>query len=195
MTHFTDHRLSFRNALRHSPAFGAALAVFIAGGCTDLTTLTQSNPGALGAATVFTPVNAQLIVNGAIGDFECAFSRYVVGSGLLSGELSNAISQTANFDYDRRTITTNEAYGTGTCGNNQTPPIYTTLSIARASGDTAAAKLQGWTDAQLPPGLNRTKLIGQSLAYAGYSVLLLGEGMCSAAINVGPEETPAQLFA
>src|SRR5579872_3430613 len=105
MTHTPHHRLSCRNGWRHSPAFGALLAALLAGACTDLTTLTQSNPGALGAATVFTPVNAQLIVNGAIGDFECAFSRYVVGSGLLSGELANAISQTANFDYDRRTIT------------------------------------------------------------------------------------------
>ena len=47
----------------------------------------------------------------------------------------------------------------------------------------------------MPTGVNRTKLIGQAAAYAGYSLVLLGEGMCSAAINVGPELTPAQLFA
>jgi hypothetical protein len=47
----------------------------------------------------------------------------------------------------------------------------------------------------MPAGVSRVKLIGQAAAYAGYSLTLLGEGMCSAAINVGPELTPAQLFA
>ena len=50
--------------------------------CRDLTSLQQSNPGALDASTVFIPANATLLTNGAIADFECAFSRYVVGSGL-----------------------------------------------------------------------------------------------------------------
>ena len=39
------------------------------------------------------------------------------------------------------------------------------------------------------------RLIGQVAAYAGYSLVLLGEGMCSAALNLGPELTPAQIFA
>jgi hypothetical protein len=46
----------------------------------------------------------------------------------------------------------------------------------------------------MAPGVNRTQLIGQAAAYAGYSLVLLGEGMCSAAINVGPELTPEELF-
>jgi hypothetical protein len=163
--------------------------------CREITTLEQSNPGSLSAETVYTPTNAQLLVNGAIGDFECAFSRYVGGSGLLTDELSVAISSTANFDYDRRTLPTNSVYGTATCAANQQPPIYTTLSTARGSNDTVLAKLRGWTDAQLPTGVNRMKLIGQASAYAGYSLVLLGEGMCSASINMGPELTPAQVFA
>src|SRR5947208_1391476 len=99
-------------------------AAIAAVGCRDLTSLQQSNPGSLSAATVYVPSNALLLTNGAIGDFECAFSRYVVGSGLLGDELSVAISNTANFDYDRRTMPTNGAYGTATCGGNQQPPIY-----------------------------------------------------------------------
>jgi hypothetical protein len=180
--------------MRQTLALGLALVAVAA--CSDLTTLTQSNPGSLDPATVYTPANVNLVVNGAISDFECAFSRYVVGSGVFTDELANAISQSSNFDYDRRTILTNAAYGTGTCSSaNQQPSIYTTLSVARRSADTAVAHLQTWTDAQMPAGTNRTKLIGQSYAYAGYSLILLGEGMCSAAINVGPELTPAQLFA
>jgi starch-binding outer membrane protein, SusD/RagB family len=184
--------------MRTQSLFRACLGItgVLSVGCRDLTSLQQSNPGAIGAATVFTPANAVLITNGAIADFECAFSRYVVGSGLFADELSTAIANSANFDYDRRTIPTNATYGTGTCVSaNQQPSIYTTLSTARGSADTAAAKLRGWTDAQMPTGVSRLKLIGQAAAYAGYSLVLLGEGMCSAAINVGPELTPAQLFA
>lgn len=170
------------------------MAVLAGAACRDLTSLQQSNPGALDAAGVFIPANAVLLTNGAIADFECAFSRYVVGSGLFADELSNAIANTVNFDFDRRTIATNASYGTAICTTNQQPPIYTTLSTARASGDTVAAKLRGWTDAEVPAGVSRVKLIGQAAAYAGYSIVLLGEGMCSAAINIGPELTPAQLF-
>lgn len=169
-------------------------SLLAAAACRDLTALKQDNPGQLSAATIYTPVNAQLLVNGTIADFECAFSRYVVGTGLFTDELATAIANTANWDYDRRTFTPAGPYGTATCGNNQQPPIYTTLSTARASGDTIAAKLRGWTDAEMPLGVNRMKLIGQAAAYAGYSLVLLGEAMCSGAINLGPELTPTQIF-
>jgi len=163
--------------------------------CRDVTSLQQSNPGQLSAASAYVPANAQLLLNGAAEDFWCAYTRYVVGSGLFTDELSVAISNTTNFDYDRRTLTSGQSYGTAGCGSNQQPPIYTTLSTARGSADTILAKLRAWTDAEMPTGVSRTRLIGQAATYAGYSLVLLGEGMCSAAINVGPELTPAQLFA
>jgi len=189
-----NRRARTRPTLAMTPLLACALLAGTA--CTELTALKQDNPGQLSAATIYTPVNAQLLVNGAIADFECAFSRYVVGSGVFTDELSNAIGNTGNYDYDRRTLTTNAPYGTQQCSAaNQTAGIYTTLSTARASADTIAAKLRGYTDAEMPLGVNRTRLIGQAAAYAGYSLVLLGEGMCSGAINVGPELTPAQLFA
>jgi hypothetical protein len=171
----------------------AALSLVVAA-CGDIFSLKQENPGQLSTATLYVPANAQLLTNGAIADFECAFARYVVGSGLLMDELITAIAQTANYDYERRTIPPNAAgYGTGTCaGTNQQPSIYTTLSTARAVADTALARMEGWTDAEVP---NRTRLIGQLATYAGYSLTLLGEGMCSAAINLSPEMTPDSLFA
>ena len=79
--------------------------------CRDLTSLQQSNPGALDAAGVFIPANAVLLTNGVIADFECAFSRYVVGSGLFADELSDAIANPSNYDYDARRVTTNGPYG------------------------------------------------------------------------------------
>ena len=160
--------------------------------CTEITSLQQSNPGQLSSGIVFTPANAQLIVNSSQGDFECAYNQYIVASGLFTDELANAISNTANFDLDRRSITPSSPYGTSTCIATQQAGAYTPLAAARASNDTAVAHLEGWTDAQVP---NRSKLIGTASVYAGYSLVLLAEGSCTAAINLGPEQTPAQLFA
>jgi len=170
----------------------ALIAAGFAAACTELTTLEQQNPGQLDASGLYEPRNAQTLVNGVIADFECAFSRYAFGTAVFTDELTNAFAGSSNFDYDRRTLPTNAPYGNSTCGTAQTAPIYTTLSIARADGDTVAAHLETWTDAEVP---NRSKLLAQSYTYAGYAITLLGESMCSAAINVGPELTPAQLFA
>src|SRR5512140_1495741 len=190
MTHPIHHRLGRRAAAYLTVSVvGTTVAVL---GCSDLTTLKQTNPSQLSGKTVFTPANAQLIVNGAIADFQCAYSRYALGSGLFTDELTVAIASTPDFEMDSRSMPSNHSYGTGACDAVQFPPIYTPLSVARAAGDTAAAALEGWTDEQVP---NRSLLIAQASYAAGYSLILLGEGMCSAAINLGPELTPAQLFA
>jgi hypothetical protein len=159
--------------------------------CRDITRLQQSNPGQLGPE-VFSPENADLIVNSSRGDFECAFNDYIAASGTFMDELANAISQSANFDVDRRTVTPDEPYGTNDCTFQQQAGVYTPLSVARASNDVAVAHLEGWTDAQVS---DRDHLIAVASTYGGYSLVLLGEGMCSAALDLGPEETPAQLFA
>jgi len=173
----------------------AAIATLSAGlamtACRDITRLQQSNPGQLGPE-VFAPENADLIVNSSRGDFECAFNDYIAASGTFMDELANAISFTSNFDQDRRTLTPDEPYGTNDCTAQQQAGVYTPLSVARASNDVAVAHLEGWTDAQVT---DRSQLIGVASTYAGYSLVLLGEGMCSAALDLGPEETPAQLFA
>jgi hypothetical protein len=172
---------------------GGLTLASVASACSDLFSLDQENPGQLSTGTLFVPANANLLTNGAISDFECAFSRYVVASGLLMDELIAAIASSNNFDYERRTLPSNAPYGTSSCAvATQSPAVYTALSVARTTADTALARMEGWTDEEVP---NRSRLIAQLAAYAGYSIVLLGEGMCTAAINVGPEMTPAELFA
>jgi hypothetical protein len=180
---------------RHILTVRAAVAgialTLVAAACHDITTLEQSNPGQLGPG-VFSPENADLIVNSSKGDFQCAFNEYITASGLFVDELANAISQTANFDLDRRTVTADHASGTNDCSSQQIPGVYTPLSVARASNDVAVSHLEGWTDEQVP---DRSHLIAVASAYGGYSLVLMGESMCSAALDLGPELTPAQLFA
>jgi hypothetical protein len=186
-----SHRSSAR-AEQHlaEAALGALLCLTLAA-CGDITSLEQEAPSRIPADSLEQPRNAGLLVQSAVADFECALGSYVVAAGLVSDELANANEVQRLWDYDRRTVLpTNDAYSVSTCDTGE-PTVYTVLSIARYDADNALRLLDGWTDAEVP---GRTGLIATAAAYAGYSLVLLGEGMCSGALDVGAELTPAQLL-
>jgi starch-binding outer membrane protein, SusD/RagB family len=158
--------------------------------CDDITSLDQEAPSRIPADSLERPENAPLLLQSAIGDFECALASYIVAAGLVGDELANSSGFNRLWEYDRRTVVpTNSVYSTTECGGD--PTVYTVLSTARYSADNALRLLDAATDEQVP---DRTALTATAAAYAGYSLVLLGEGMCSAAIDVGPELTPAQLL-
>jgi hypothetical protein len=173
---------------------GAALAgVFCLtlAACSDITSLKQEAPGRINAGDLEQPESAALLVESAVGDFECALGDYIVAAGAVGDELANANLANRIWDFDRRTLLpTNTVYSTQSCDDGD-PTVYTTLSTARFDGDNALRLLDGWTDEQVP---GRIGLIATAAAYAGYSLVLLGEGMCSAALDVGPELSPAQIL-
>jgi len=142
--------------------------------------------------TVFdSPANAALMVNSAIGDFECAWGGYVVSTGIQSDELQDATLTAANWQLDRRDDGfTSGSYGTGGCTGTQA--IYTPMSTARWEADQAVTKLAGWTDAQVA---NRVSLLVQANVYAGFSYAALGMAMCQAAFDLGPLVDQKGMFA
>lgn len=147
-------------------------------------------PDKIETKTLETPENAQLLLNGAIGDFECAYGAFVVVGGLMSGELLETTQTAARWSLDRRDADPSETlYSTGTCEGLGT---YTPISVARGSADNVLTLLSGWTDQQVP---DRTRLRATAEAYAGYSRILLGELFCEAAIDAGPRLSSADLFA
>jgi starch-binding outer membrane protein, SusD/RagB family len=170
--------------------WGGVLCLALAA-CHDITSLEQESPSRIKAEDLDKPENAALLVQSAVADYECALNDYVVAAGAVADELANANLLNRIWDFDRRTILpTNTVYSTSTCDDGD-PTVYTVLSTARYTADHALQLLDGWTDEQVP---GRIGLIGTAAAYAGYSLVLLGEGMCSAALDVGPELTPAQIL-
>ncbi len=152
--------------------------------------LSADAPSRILAETLLEPSNATVLVSGAVADFECAFGNYVLSTGTIADEFSDAQANAATWDIDRRSSNpTSALYATGGCGGFG---VYTPVSVARFQGDQALKLLTQWTDAQVP---GRNGLIARAAAYAGYSHILLGEGFCSAAVDLGPELTPAQVFA
>jgi starch-binding outer membrane protein, SusD/RagB family len=177
------------HASRAALAAGALLGTLALGACDKL--LESNAPALIEEASLQQPTNASVLLAGAIADFECSFSQYIITMGTVADEFSDSQANAATWDLDRRT--NNPAtglYATGTCGG--IGPIYTPVSIARYSTDNVLKLLEGWTDEQVP---NRTALIARAAAYAGYAHILLGEGFCSSAVDQGPELTPAQVFA
>jgi hypothetical protein len=151
--------------------------------------LTVTTPSRLQDEQFLVPQNASLIVASAVTDFECALGSYVVASGLAAGELTDASQTASRWAYDRRDVLPGDAqYSTSTCVSLG---VYTPISTARFTNDQALSKLDSWTDAQVP---NRSKLLGTAALYAGYSYVLLAEGFCTAAVNVGPELSTTQLL-
>lgn len=189
----TDHgrKLSARRRIaRVAISLAAAMApVLTLTSCESL--LEAEAPSRILEETLEQPSNAQVIVAGAVADFECAFSQYVAVMGTVADEFSDSQANAAIWDIDRRTnFPSTGLYSTGLCGGFG--GVYTPVSIARYTLDNALRLLESWSDADVP---GRTALIARAAAYSGYAHILLGEGFCSAAVDLGPELTPAQLFA
>src|SRR6266516_3122294 len=140
--------------------------------------LEVQNPSNIPASGLETPGNAQLLVNGAVADFECAAGAYVVMGGLITDELRDATQTADRFPYDRRTMASSDRrYAVNTCIGLG---VYTPLQTARFSALNVLSLLQSWTDAQVP---GRESLIATAQAYEGYSLVLLGEGFCTMVVS------------
>ena len=119
------------------------------------------------------PANASLLVNGAAGDFDCAFGAYVVVGGLIGEELDDALQTADRWPYDQRTVSANQSrYASNSCTGLG---VYTPLQAARVSASNTRRLLEGWTDVQVP---GRSLLIARVSAYEAWSQLLIGEAFC-----------------
>jgi hypothetical protein len=136
--------------------------------------LSAPSPTRVAAEGLYAPQNAALLVNGAVGDFECAFNSYTVLGALIGEEFNDATQTADRFPYDARTHTKSDRrYAVNACDNLG---VYAPLQAARVSSDAIRVALEGWTDAQVP---DRQMLLAQANLSEGYSMLLLSEGFCS----------------
>ncbi|HEX2166864.1 MAG TPA: RagB/SusD family nutrient uptake outer membrane protein, partial [Longimicrobiales bacterium] len=175
-----------RTAVRFAGALLVTASLTMAA-CSEI--LNVDAPTQVPAELLDDPAHANLLVQGVIGDFDCALGSYIVAQGLLGDELHDGTFTASRWPTPSRTLSGTEVYGTSGCTGLG---VYTPLSTARWTADDALSKLDTWTDAEVA---ERTKKIGIVAAYSGYSHLLLGEGMCSVAFDVGPELQPADAFA
>ncbi|MDQ3697502.1 MAG: RagB/SusD family nutrient uptake outer membrane protein [Gemmatimonadota bacterium] len=181
-----------------------AMAV-VPAACDTLSNPLEVEPASrIPAADLETPANAQILSDGAVGDFECAFNSYNAQGGTIGEEFIYAQQTASRTPYDRRNTTINDPdYAVNSCTGLG---VYTPLQIARQSNENLLALLAGWTGEEVaagPGAPSRTNLIAIASAYAGYAYVLLGEGFCTMAIssvnvdktlNYGGEIQPDSVF-
>ena len=116
-----------------------AVALVAAAGC-DLfnNTLEVQNPSNVPAGGLETPANAQLLVNSAIADFECAAGAYAVMGGEITDELIDATQTADRYPYERRSMVSSDArYAVNGCVGLG---VYTPLQTARFSAVNGPAR-------------------------------------------------------
>jgi hypothetical protein len=177
---------------------GALLAVFTTAvilGCSTSDLLTVQAPNTVDVDAFDNPATATLQVNSVINDFECAHGSFIMGTALLTDELRDQSLANGNWNVDRRDNNfTAGLYGTSPCTQNT--GIYTPMSTARAEGDAAIVRLNGWTatQANVTPTAFAT-LQAQANLYTAFAYTALGMSMCQAAFDLGPLVDQLGMFA
>ncbi|HET7274490.1 MAG TPA: RagB/SusD family nutrient uptake outer membrane protein [Longimicrobiaceae bacterium] len=184
-----------QNIARRPGWLFSLLLVVVIGGCDVLdNALDVQAPSRIPAGSLEDPSDADLLVLGAVGDFECALNAYIVLGALTGDEFTDATQTAARWVYDRREVRSDDGiYAESSCTNLGT---YTPLSVARWSAENALVRLQDFTDAEVT---NRQALVAKAAMYSAFSHLLLGEGFCSGvllneSLEAGAEVQSEDLF-
>jgi len=171
----------------------AAMAVALAGSVACNSLLTVDNPGRVPVEALDDPALIPILEAASLQQFQCAFAQFVATGAMLSSEELSANGFVDNHPWEWRGEQEIKN-APGSCPTSRATTsmgFYTPLQQARFQLDDAAARLQTFTDEQVP---NRTRILTEMRAYAGYAYLLLGEGMCQMTVDNGPPMTKADVF-
>lgn len=155
--------------------------------------LDVTNPGSVQESDLSNPALATTLLNSALGQFECAYTNYVVSAGIMGHEYINASSWLNINGWGWRGI---ELYTiTGSCPDGRDASglgAYLPLQQARYLAENSAERIANFPDEAVSDKTDKLALLA---AYAGFSYVLLGEGFCEMAIDQGPLMTPAEVLA
>lgn len=159
-------------------AFGALVMGLAAAGCSSL--LDVPYPGRIPVEQLDNPNLAAVLALGVVGDLECAYNNYFSAAAAHSDEFeaSNDNGLLANAG-ERNTTADNDDYATGPCEANVSDfGLQVPMHTARYQAEDVYNRLNSWTDAQMPAGVNRTALMAKVRAYGAYAYTFFGETYC-----------------
>jgi hypothetical protein len=155
--------------------------------------LDVTNPGRVAETDLENPALVETLVNSALGQFECAYTQYVVTAGIMANEYVNSSSWLNINGWGWRGIELKTI--TGSCPGNRnatTLGAYTPLQQARYQAEDAARRIEAFPAEDVP---DKGEQLAYLSTYTGYSYVLLGEGYCEMAIDQGPLMTPPEVLA
>jgi starch-binding outer membrane protein, SusD/RagB family len=192
MRSYDSRGASRRTSSRRGALALLGLALAASTACNSL--LTVDNPGRVPEASLNDPALMPILEAAAIQQFQCGVNAFAATGAMLSGELLSANGFVNNHPWEWRGLAEirNEPGSCNTTRASTFMGFYTPLQQARFQLDDTFERLEQFTDAQVA---NRTRFMTEMRAYAGYSYLLLGEGMCEMTIDNGPKMTKAEVWA
>lgn len=160
----------------------------------DLNDILQVDiPGKVDASSLTDPALATVLTNSVIGDTECAWSNFAAAASHHSDEWIPTSGNLNMREWGQRKMSLQSSSGSqlaqGSCASNY--GIYTPLQTARFQNEDVFAKLAEFDAAEVP---NKAQMQGTVRLYGGWSLIALGEGFCSMALDGGPELQPDQVF-
>jgi hypothetical protein len=193
MTLYYTHARTRAAATLNRAAYALlALALAATTACNSL--LSVDNPGNVPADALSDPALMSTLEVAALQQYQCAAANYAATAGMLSGEYWSANGFVDNHVWEWRGVVEIKA-APGSCPTARgttSMGFYTPLQQARFQLEDAGARIEAFSDAQIP---NRQRYLTEMKAYAGYALTLLAEGMCEMAIDNGPKMTKADVQA
>lgn len=143
-------------------------------------------PGDITESDLITnPDMAEIWLNSAMGRVECSFDSYLTFDDQADIWWRGIGYQGGMAEYRQRPGLTT------TCGRSGTSyGWYVPMQVARAESEKVYEALLGYTEEQVP---GREDMIATAATYAAFTYQLLGEVMCSLAVNLGPLMTPDEV--
>ncbi len=188
---WTAHRRQWK---KYRQALMAALAIPALGACSISDILSVDLPGVVAEEDLADATLADVLANGVIGDFECAWGNYVAAAAHHDDQRIPTSGNLNMREWGQRKMTITGLAGgllaTGSCASNY--GVYTVLHTARFQAVDIFNRLEAFAIADVP---NKVDLQGIVTAYGAYALVALGEGFCSMAVDGGAELTPAAVFA
>lgn len=172
---------------------GALAATLVASTTACDKLLEVTNPSNVPIEALSDPALMPTLEAAAIQQFQCAFANFVATAGMLSGEYWSANGFVNNHPWEwRGVVQIKSEPGSCPTRNATSMGFYTPMQQARYQLDDLHARANSFTDQQVA---NRSRMLTEARAYAGFAYLILGETMCDMAIDNGPSMTNQAVWA
>ncbi len=181
--------------IRRTPRRAARLTAALLLGSLSLTSCSLDEllkvelPGEVLEESLNDPALAETLVRSVVADFDCAWNTYATVTALLSDQYIEATGNLALRNFGSRRVMADDANLTGSC--NSALAAYTPMQIARFQAEDIYKRVDALPEAGFP---NKTLWKATTRAYAGYSLIALGEGFCSMVLDRGPLLQPEQVL-
>ncbi len=158
------------------------LAVTVGASCSIDQVLDVNNPAELDEDRLDDVSLVNVLVNGVVGDFQAAFDDPFIWRGsMFTDQQITGINWEQTARLSQRIIRYDEGDADG---------MFSALSRARAQADSVSGRLR-----TLLASPSSDARLARTLAYAGYSYIIMGDALCEATVNVGAEiYQPADLY-